>query len=69
MLNPWVKKGYLETKLYSQVNILKTTEAIFGLPPMSQWDENAGVVGVGAQVVGGTPQTFFDGFDMFELRH
>ncbi|MBU2825530.1 quinoprotein amine dehydrogenase, beta chain-like protein, partial [Acidithiobacillus ferrooxidans] len=29
--------------LYSQVNILKTTEAIFGLPPMSQWDQNAGV--------------------------
>ena len=29
----------------------------------------AGVVGVGAQVVSGTPQTFFDGFDVFELRH
>ncbi|EGQ61010.1 hypothetical protein GGI1_03936, partial [Acidithiobacillus sp. GGI-221] len=42
-MGPWVKKGYLETSLYSQVNILKTTEAIFGLPPMSQWDQNAGV--------------------------
>ena len=42
-MGPWVKKGYLETNLYSQVNILKTTEAIFGLPPMSQWDQNAGV--------------------------
>jgi len=42
-MGPWVKKGYLETKLYSQVNILKATEAIFGLPPMSQWDENASI--------------------------
>ena len=39
----WVKKGYLETNLYSQVNILKTTEAVFGLPSMSQWDQNASV--------------------------
>jgi DNA-binding beta-propeller fold protein YncE len=42
-MGPWVKRGYLETNLYSQVNILKTTEAIFGLPPMSQWDQNASV--------------------------
>ena len=42
-MGPWVKKGYLETNPYSQVNILKTTEAILGLPPMSQWDQNAGV--------------------------
>ncbi|MEM4098970.1 MAG: alkaline phosphatase family protein [Candidatus Micrarchaeaceae archaeon] len=44
VISPWVKKGYLETNLYSQVNILKTTEAIFGLPPMSQWDQNASVL-------------------------
>ena len=43
-MGPWVKKGYLETHLYSQVNILKTTEATFGLPPMSQWDQNASVL-------------------------
>ena len=42
-MGPWVKKGYLETNFFSQVNILKTTEAIFGLPPMSQWDQNASV--------------------------
>ncbi|WP_312262741.1 bifunctional YncE family protein/alkaline phosphatase family protein [Candidatus Igneacidithiobacillus taiwanensis] len=42
-MGPWVKRGFLETNLYSQVNILKTTEAIFGLPPMSQWDQNASV--------------------------
>jgi len=42
-MGPWVKKGYLEAHLYSQVNILKTTEAIFDLPPMSQWDQNTSV--------------------------
>lgn len=42
-VGPWVRRDYLETHLYSQVNMLKTTEAILGLPPMSQWDENAGV--------------------------
>ncbi|WP_308390111.1 bifunctional YncE family protein/alkaline phosphatase family protein [Acidithiobacillus sp. AMEEHan] len=42
-MGPWVKKGFLETNLYSQVNILKTTEAILDLPPMSQWDQNASV--------------------------
>jgi YVTN family beta-propeller protein len=42
-IGPWVKRGYLETDLSSQVNILKTTEAIFGLPPLSQWDRNASV--------------------------
>jgi len=42
-MGPWVKRDYLETDRYSQVNILKTTEAIFNLPPMSQWDQNASV--------------------------
>jgi hypothetical protein len=27
----------------------------------------AGVVGVGAQVIGGTPEAFFDSFNVFEL--
>jgi DNA-binding beta-propeller fold protein YncE len=43
-MGPWVKRGHLSTTLYSQVNILKTTEAILGLPPMSQWDQNASVL-------------------------
>jgi len=43
-MGPWVKKGALETHLYSQVNIVKTIEATLGLPPMSQWDENAAVL-------------------------
>ena len=42
-MGPWVKKDFLAGNPYSQVNILKTTEAIFGLPPMSQWDQNASV--------------------------
>ncbi len=43
-IGPWVRRGLLDTNPYSQVNILKTTEAILGLPPLSQWDENAGVL-------------------------
>ncbi|NDU92989.1 MAG: quinoprotein amine dehydrogenase, beta chain-like protein [Ferrovum sp.] len=43
-MGPWVKKGALETHLYSQVNIVKTIEATLGLPPMSQWDASAAVL-------------------------
>ena len=43
-MGPWIKKGVLATPLYSQVNIVKTIEATLGLPPMSQWDENAAVL-------------------------
>ena len=42
-IGPWVKRGKLEAHNYSQVNILKTTEAILDLPPLSQWDQNAQV--------------------------
>ena len=42
-LGPWVKKGLIDTHRYSQVNILKTTEALLHLPPLSQWDQNAAV--------------------------
>ncbi|MHB1544768.1 MAG: bifunctional YncE family protein/alkaline phosphatase family protein [Gammaproteobacteria bacterium] len=42
-ISPWVKRHHLETHLYSQVNIVKTTEAVFGLTPLSQWDQNARV--------------------------
>ncbi len=43
-ISPWVKRGVLAKHLYSQVNIVKTIEAIEGLPPMSQWDANAAVI-------------------------
>jgi hypothetical protein len=46
VVGPWVKRGILITHPYSQINILRTMEAITGVPPMSQWD-------AGAQVVGG----------------
>lgn len=42
-LGPWVRRHHLETHLYSQVNIVKTIETVFGLPPLSQWDQNARV--------------------------
>ncbi len=42
-ISPWIRRGRIETHAYSQVNILKTTEEILGLPPLSQWDQNAAV--------------------------
>lgn len=45
VISPWVRKGMLNTQLDSQVNIVKTIEATLDLPPMSQWDANASVIG------------------------
>ncbi len=42
-LGPWVRRTHVTTR-YSQVNILRTVEAIFKLPPLSQWDANAAVI-------------------------
>ena len=42
-LGPWVRQADVTTR-YSQVNIVRTIEAVFGLPPMSQWDANAAVI-------------------------
>ncbi|WP_291512066.1 bifunctional YncE family protein/alkaline phosphatase family protein [Acidithiobacillus sp.] len=43
-MGPWVKSGYLDTTPLSQVNIVRTIEGVFDLPPMSQWDANAQVI-------------------------
>ena len=43
-LGPWVKSGDLDTEPLSQVNVVRNIEAVFGLPPMSQWDANAEVI-------------------------
>ncbi len=43
-IGPYVKKGLVDAQPYSQVNILKTIEAILGVPPLSQWDQNAAVI-------------------------
>ncbi len=43
-LGPWVRRTHVTTR-YSQVNIVRTIEALFRLPPMSQWDANAAVIG------------------------
>ncbi len=45
VVGPWVKRGVLIDHPYSQVDILRTIEAIAGVPPMSQWDANAQVIG------------------------
>jgi len=47
MISPWVKKGVLIKRFYSQISIIKTIEAIFKIPPMSQWDANTPVISTG----------------------
>ncbi|MCL4321861.1 MAG: quinoprotein amine dehydrogenase, beta chain-like protein [Deltaproteobacteria bacterium] len=44
MIGPYVKRGAIIAHRYSQVNIVKTIEAIFNLPSMSQWDANTSVI-------------------------
>jgi len=44
MAGPWVKQGVLNTRHYSQIDLLRTIESITGIPPMSQWDANAQVI-------------------------
>ncbi|WP_449369985.1 bifunctional YncE family protein/alkaline phosphatase family protein [Thiomonas sp.] len=41
---PWVKPGVLVTQHLSQVDLLRTIEAVAGIPPMSQWDAGAHVL-------------------------
>lgn len=43
-LGPWVKPGLLVTQHLSQVDLLRTIEAIAQIPPMSQWDAGARVL-------------------------
>ncbi len=43
-LGPWVRPGVLVSEHLSQVDLLRTIEAIAGVPPMSQWDANAHVL-------------------------
>ena len=44
IVSPWIKPGMLITHHYSQVNLMRTIEAITDVPPMSQWDANAQVL-------------------------
>lgn len=44
MMGPYIKKDVLVKRRYSQISIVKTIEAVFNLPPMSQWDANAKVI-------------------------
>ena len=43
-MGPWVKPGTLDTQPLSQVNVVRSIEAVFDLPAMSQWDANADVI-------------------------
>ena len=42
---PWVRPGALVTARTSQVDLLRTIEAVADVPPMSQWDAGARVLG------------------------
>ncbi len=42
---PWVRPGVLVTAHTSQVDLLRTIEAVADVPPMSQWDAGARVLG------------------------
>ena len=42
---PWVRPGALITTRTSQIDLLRTIEAVAAIPPMSQWDANARVLG------------------------
>ncbi len=44
IVSPWIKPGTLITHRYSQVNLMRTIEAITDVPPMSQWDANARIL-------------------------
>ena len=44
VVSPWIKPGHLVTRPYSQVDLLRTIEAICNIPSMSQWDDNARVL-------------------------
>ena len=43
-LGPWVKPGAQVAEHLSQVDLLRTIEAVAGVPPMSQWDAGAHVL-------------------------
>ena len=42
---PWVAPGTVVTRHFSQVDLLRTIEAVARVGPMSQWDANARVLG------------------------
>jgi YVTN family beta-propeller protein len=41
VISPYVKRNYVDSRLYSTSSVLKTMELILGLPPMSQYDAAA----------------------------
>ncbi len=45
LASPWIRPGELVTRRYSQVDLVRTIEAVCHLPPMSQWDAGARVLG------------------------
>jgi YVTN family beta-propeller protein len=41
VLSPWVKRGVIDSTMYTTASMVKTMELILGLPPMTQFDAAA----------------------------
>src|SRR3954471_23794941 len=41
VISPYVKRGVVDSTMYSQVSMLRTMELILGLPPLTQYDAGA----------------------------
>ena len=41
VISPYVKRGYVDSEMYSTVSMLRTVELLLGLPPMTQHDAAA----------------------------
>ena len=40
-VSPWVRRGAVDSTMYSQASIVRTVELLLGLPPMTQYDAAA----------------------------
>jgi hypothetical protein len=41
VISPWVKRGTVDSTLYTTASLLRTIELILGLPPLTQYDAGA----------------------------
>jgi hypothetical protein len=41
VISPWVKRGFVDSTMYTTSSMVRTMELILGLPPMTQFDAAA----------------------------
>ena len=41
VISPWVRRGFVDSTMYTTSSMLRTMETILGLPPMTTYDANA----------------------------